>query len=241
MRKRKENYLNIKVKYKLLELYASLYKSIRIYIRYPVWIISDFITTPLWIITLLIPLLLFLPYKEWKNPITYQYFYWGMIGWSIISTSLWGFGMSLRREQQMGTLEYLYITNTNRIILQIGDTLRRLLMSIIELVYMAVIIQALFNTPIYINNPIMVLISFLGSYLICMGFGILYGAITLEIKNPGPLINILQFILLGLSGAFYSVMKLPPIIQLIALIIPFTYSFDIIRYYAFNELSLIHI
>lgn len=56
--------LSTRIRCMVLELYASAYNAIKTYVRYPMWIISDLLSTPLWLIMIMLPILLFLPKGE---------------------------------------------------------------------------------------------------------------------------------------------------------------------------------
>jgi len=232
-----ENYLNIRER--LLELYATTYKSIKIYFRYPMWIVSDILTTPLWILVLFIPILLFLPPGQWSNPTYIQYFYWGMVFWTIISSALWSFGMSIRREQQMGTIELLFLSNSSRLTLFAGRLATRFISLVTDLLVMALTIYLFFNTTVVIIDPLLLIFYLTLSIFLSLGFGMIYGGIVLKLKNPNALNNILQFIIMGLGGIFIPVQMLPEPLKKIALVFPFSYSVDLVRYAAMGTSTIL--
>jgi len=237
MQEKVGNFLNIREK--LLEIYASAYKSIKIYFRYPMWIISDIVTNPLWILMLLIPILLFLPPEEWSNSATYQYFYWGMVFWAIISSALWSFGMSIRSEQQLGTIEYLFLSNSSRVTLFTGRIATRLISLTTDLISMALGIYLIFNVMITIVNPLLLIFNLILSIFVSLGFGMIYGGIVLKLKNPRALNNILQFIIIGLGGVFVPIQVLPEPLRIIALVFPFSYCADLVRFAAMGSFTII--
>lgn len=237
MQERVESFLNIREK--LLEIYASAYKSIKIYFRYPMWIISDIVTTPLWILMLLIPILLFLPPEEWSNSATYQYFYWGMVFWAIISSALWSFGMSIRSEQQLGTIEFLFLSNSSRVTLFAGRIATRLISLTTDLISMALGIYLIFNVMIVIVNPVLLIFNLFLSIFVSLGFGMIYGGIVLKLKNPGALNNILQFIIIGFGGVFVPIQVLPEPLRTIALVFPFSYCADLVRFAAMGSFTIL--
>ena len=232
MRERREIFQNISLEKSLLELYAAIYNSVKNYIRYPMWIIADLLSTPLWLIMIMLPIMLFLPKNEWSNPEVYRHFYWGMIFWQIVSTALWSIGFAIRREQQMGTLEQLFLTNVNRIIMFAGRLVVTGIDLILSLIYMAVIMKIFFNVDIIVNNPTLIVIGLVLSTLISLGIGALYGSLVIKLKEIGALSNILQFILIGFSGIFFTIRKLPENLQIISYLLPYTYCIDFVRYAA---------
>jgi len=233
-----ENSQSINAKYPkgimsiFLELYATASRGYKIYFRYTAWFIADLITTPIWILVFLLPILMFLPKEQWNNPTTINFFFWAMVMWDIVGAGLWSFGQAIRREQQTGTLEFLFLTNANRIIMFTRSIFTRGLELIIMFAYMAIVFKLLFSVDIILRNILGVIFILTLGLLIAMGFGEIYGALVLRFKNIGPVTNILEFVILGISGIFFPISRLPDQIRLISLLSPFTYIAEMTRYMA---------
>ncbi|MEM4926003.1 MAG: ABC transporter permease, partial [Thermofilaceae archaeon] len=223
----------------LQELRAAASVSVRIYLRYPAWLVADIVTTPAWLVLFILPILLFLPREQWSNPQTLTMLFWGWIFWDIVSAGLWNFGNAIRREQQMGTLEFLMLTNASRAILFSRDIFSRIVSLALSLTYVYAFFTLLFNVKVVVINPVGVALSLLIGLFTAMGFGLLYGALVLRFKQVGPLNSILQFIILGLSGAFFPVTALPEGARVVALALPFTYSIDLLRHYSMGTPTLL--
>ena len=226
---RQEISLSTKIREIALELYAAAYNGIRTYFRYPMWIISDLITSPLWLLLFIIPMLLFLPPEKWSDPTTYQYFYWGMIFLDVISMALWSFGSAIRWEQQTGTLEYLYLTNASRLVLFATRMCSRLISFTMSALYLALLMTVMFGAQIKVADPLLLLLSLFLSLFTALGFGAIYAALVLKLKQVGPLNNILQYVLIGVSGIFFPVDRLPLELKVLAYLSPFTYCVDLVR------------
>ncbi|MCS7105449.1 MAG: ABC transporter permease [Thermofilaceae archaeon] len=242
-RKGGESFQNTKfttgVRTGLLELKAAAETGVRIYFRYPAWLIADIITTPAWLVLLVLPILLFLPREQWTNQETLTMLFWGWIFWDIVSAGLWNFGNAVRREQQTGTLEFLLLTNTNRAILFSRDIFSRFISITLSLAYVYFFFTTIFGVQALILNPFGVAASLLVGLFVSMGFGLVYGALVLRFKNVGPLNNILQFILLGLGGAFFPVTSLPEYLRLVSYALPHTYAADLLRHYGMGTETLL--
>ncbi len=214
----------------LMELYATAMRGYKIYFRYTAWFIADLITTPIWILVFILPMLMFLPKEQWSNPTTLNFFFWAMIIWDIVGAGLWSFGGAIRREQETGTIEFLFLTNANRIIMFTRSIFTRGLELIIMFIYMSIVFKLLFGIDIIlINLPGLILVLLLG-LLVAMGFGEIYGALVLRFKNVGPVTNIIEFVILGISGIFFPISKLPKQLITISLLSPFTYIAEMTRY-----------
>jgi ABC-2 type transport system permease protein len=216
----------------LLEIEAAATIGFKTYFRYIAWLISDIITTPAWLIMIIVPMLLFLPQEQWRDPLILNSFLWAMVLWDIVSSGLWTFGMAIRREQQTGTLEFLLLTNASRAILFSRNILTRLFSLTLSVIYSFAFFVFLFGINIILLNPILTLVTLLSGLVASLGFGLLYGAAVFKYKNVGPLTNILQFLILGICGIFFPVTTLPEPLRLIAYQLPFTYTADLLRHYA---------
>ncbi|MGB9708665.1 ABC transporter permease [Infirmifilum uzonense] len=223
----------------LVELSWVSRVALKIYLRYPAWIIADIITAPAWLVLLIFPVLMFLPKSQWSSPLVLNSFLWAMILWDIVSYGLWSFGMAIRREQQMGTLEFIYLTNANRVLIFARNIFARIISLTLTIAYTYVFFKLLFNIQVIIFDPLPVLLVLLLGLFTSMGFGLLYGALVLRFKDAGPLNNILQFIILGISGVFYPVSSLPESLRVVSMILPFTYISEILRYHALGMPTLI--
>jgi len=221
------------------ELEAAAQASLKIYLRYPAWLIADVLTTPAWLVLILVPILLFLPKSQWSSPQILSMLFWGFIFWDVVGAGLWSFGAAVRREQQMGTLEPLLLTNANRAILFSRDFFSRSVALALSLAYVYAFFTVIFGVNPLILNPVGVAASLLLGLLASMGFGLVYGALVLRFKNVGPLNNVLQFVIMGLCGAFVPVTSLPEALRVVSYAIPHTYAVDLLRHYGLGTPTLL--
>lgn len=213
------------------ELEAAAQASLKIYLRYPAWLIADVLTTPAWLVLILVPILLFLPRSQWSSSQVLSMLFWGFIFWDVVGAGLWSFGAAVRREQQMGTLEPILLTNANRAILFSRDLFSRSFALALSLAYVYGFFTVIFGVKPLVLNPAGVAASLLLGLLASMGFGLVYGALVLRFKNVGPLNNVMQFIIMGLCGAFVPVASLPEGLRAVSYAIPHTYAVDLLRHY----------
>ena len=227
-----------KLLYLVKEIKLALWKEFKEYSRYPLWFISDMIALPMWLLFFMLPAMLFVPEEELTDGFFYRNFYWGWIFLVLIYTSLRVVGMSIRREQINGTLELLFSTNANRIILFIGRAGPLLLDVLITSAYTAVVFHTAFHVTLTPINPVLTLYSLAMLVIITIGFSTLYGAAILKFKEPAILTNLLQIALIFLTGAFFPIKNLG-ILSYVSLAIPLTYAIDLARHAALGTPSLI--
>uniref|UniRef100_A0A7C3SN68 ABC transporter permease n=2 Tax=Thermofilum pendens TaxID=2269 RepID=A0A7C3SN68_THEPE len=223
----------------LLEVRAAAEAGLKSYFRYVAWLVTDVITTPAWLVLFVTPVLLFLPKEQWGDPRTLNFFFWGFILWDVVSAGLWSFGMAVRREQQMGTLEFLMLTNASRAVLFSRNLYPRMLGLALSLVYVYAFFRVIFGVEVLLLNPLGVAAVLLVGMAASLGFGLVYGALVFNFKNVGPLNSILQFVLLGLSGVFFPPALYPEPLRTLALATPFTYVADLLRFYAMSAQTVL--
>jgi len=227
------------IRARLLEAWAAAWLGVKIYFRYPAWIVADIVTTPIWLIVFILPILLFLPRDMWGNPETLNFFFWAMVMWGIVSSGFWSFGNTIRWEQEAGTIEQLFLTNASRAVVFARRIFSNLITITIDTAYTAVVFTLLFEVPLYFRNPLGVAAALLVGLLSAAGFGLTYGALVLRFKNVGPLNNVLQFIILGLCGIFVPITVLPEPLRAVAMALPYTYVADLVRHEAMGAPTLL--
>jgi len=222
------NYIFTRIKKLVYEIKLALWKEFKRYFRYPLWFLSDMITLPMWLLFFMLPAILFIP-DETAVGFFYKNFYWGWIYLILIYTSLKIVGLSIRQEQIEGTLELLFSTNANRIILFIGRAGPLLINVLITAVYTAIIFYTAFHVSLEPVDPFLTIYSLATLTAITIGFSSMYGAIVLKFKEPAILTNLLQIALVFLTGAFYPIENLG-VFSYVSLLIPLTYAIDLARH-----------
>jgi ABC-2 type transport system permease protein len=147
----------------------------------------------------------------------------------------------LKRVQQdvyYGTLEAVFVTPVSRLAYLIGPLLSELIIKGIFFIpiYLIVLISGnnLLNISIIGFSLLVSLISIINQ----MSIGIFYGMLAILYRQASFVITITFTLVQFLCGAFIPVKAyeslhavIGPIIKYIAMAFPYTYSFDLIRYY----------
>ncbi|MFQ5892669.1 MAG: ABC transporter permease, partial [Candidatus Methanofastidiosia archaeon] len=132
-----------------------------------------------------------------RNTGTANYVAYMVIGaniFMIVAGSLWNFGFWVRREQQTGTLESIYLTPTNKILILGGVAFYGAFRNIINFGIAFILGCYIFGVNPFQGN-ILVAILFLSFGLIPIyGLSFLYGALILKLKEANALIQLAQWI-----------------------------------------------
>ncbi|OLD02859.1 hypothetical protein AUG19_07185 [archaeon 13_1_20CM_2_54_9] len=214
----------------------------RIYLRYPSWIASEFITLPAWFLLLAIGVASWAPKggvtAAFSSTSVFNFFYWGFIFLIIFSTSIWGIGQSIRNEQLQGTLEQLFLAPVSRVSIISGRFARTMVTDLAIIVYTSILLGTLSHETVGVQNPLLLVGVYTFLELAVLGFGLIFAALTFRLKSFNLLSNLTQFMVIGLCGLFFPVSILGPL-RVVSMAIPFTYFADMFRYAGYGGATLL--
>ena len=235
------NSRNINFTQRLFEEFkASFLKDLRSYVRYPAWVLGEFISTPLWFFFFALGVTLFAPVTASSSRVGgMSFFFFGFIFIILFSTSVWGVGQSVRNEQTAGTLEQFFLAPVNRITLIVGRWARVFLTDTVIISYTTLVLYLFGGGLITLLDPALFLFS-LGLYEVALiGFGLLVAALTLRIKSYNTLANLVFFGYMILTGALFPVTVIPMPFRYVSMAIPFTYFNDLMRHAALGAPTIL--
>jgi ABC-2 type transport system permease protein len=223
----------------LVEFRASFVKDLRSYVRYPAWVLGEFISTPLWFFFFALGVTLFAPTTTSTSPGGgLAFFFFGFIFIILFSTSVWGVGQSIRNEQTAGTLEQFFLAPVNRATLIVGRWARVFLTDALIISYTTLLLYLLGGGLVTLLHPVSFLFS-LGLYEVALiGFGLTMAALTMRIKSYNTLSNLVFFGFMILTGALFPVTVIPMPFRYVSLAIPFTYFNDLMRHAALGSATI---
>lgn len=225
----------------LEEFRAAFLKDLRSYVRYPAWVIGEFISNPLWFFFFALGVTLFAPTTASSSRIGggISFFFFGFIFIILFGTSVWGVGQSVRNEQMAGTLEQFFLAPVNRVTLIVGRWARVFLTDIIIIGYTTLVLYVFGGTFVTLLNPTLFLLS-LGLYEVALiGFGLFIAALTLRIKSYNTVANLVFFGYIILTGALFPVTVIPIPFRYVSMGIPFTYFNDLMRHAALGTTTIL--
>jgi ABC-2 type transport system permease protein len=225
------------------EFRASFLKDLRSYVRYPAWMLGEFISTPLWFFFFGLGVTLFAPVASSSTAASQldtglSSFFFGFVFLILFSTSIWAVGQSVRNEQTSGTLEQFFLAPANRVTLILGRWARVFLTDSLIISYVTLLLYFL-GTAITILNPIAFLFSVAVYELSLVGFGLLMAGLTMRIKAYNSIGNLLFFGYMILTGALFPISVLPTPVRYFSMVIPFTYLNDIMRHAALGTTTIL--
>jgi ABC-2 type transport system permease protein len=134
--------------------------------------------------------------------------------------AFWDLGLWLRKEQQAGTLEALYVTPADRRWILVGLAGFNLVRGVANLLLSFAIGSLVFGIdPFGRNYPLALAFLAVGAVPL-YALSLLYGTLVLRFKEADALIQIAQVALTLLIGVYYPVTILPGLLRFMAYLVP---------------------
>jgi len=153
----------------------------------------------------------------------------GAATFTVVSLMLWLIGYWVRREQETGTLESLYLAPASRFWILTGVTSYAFVRAFAAFLIAIALGSVIFQVNPFENGVGVALLFLALGLLPLWGLAFMFGAFIMKIKEADSVIQVLQWVLAFLIGVFYPLSLLPPFMQTIAGLFPPTVMTDGIR------------
>jgi ABC-2 type transport system permease protein len=131
-----------------------------------------------------------------------------------------------------GTLEYLYSAPGSRYAYYVGVVVSEVILSLP--IFIPLLILLILVSGVGVANLLLMLLASVGVLISLTAMGIMIALLALIWKQVGSLVNLLGILFEMIAGAYLPLSVFPRAIQYIAYFLPFTWGYDIIRYYSFG-------
>lgn len=148
---------------------------------------------------------------------------------TLVTGAMWNIGYWMRREQQTGTLEALYLTPTGRGVMVAGVSLYHAVRGLFTSTVAYVAGCLLFGVNPFQGDIFLAYLFLLVGMIPLYGLSFLFGALVLRLKEANALVSLMQWVVSFLVGAFFPVTFFPPLLQAIALAFPPTWMTNGVR------------
>lgn len=145
-----------------------------------------------------------------------------------VTAVFWGMGYSLKADMDAGVLESNWLAPLPRPLLLIGRTITSMFITAITSTVMLLAAGRLFGFDIT-GDVLPALLSVVPMLVGLYGFGFAFAALVLVMKDANTMVDVSNFLVEMLSGANFPVKVLPGWLLPVALAIPLTYGFDMVR------------
>ncbi|MBV7339078.1 ABC transporter permease [Chloroflexi bacterium TSY] len=131
-----------------------------------------------------------------------------------------------------GTLEYLYSNPTSRYAYYVGTVIAKIVVG--SIVFLPLYLFLVLYAQTSLVNVGMMLLASLFVLVALTAMGILIALLALLWRQVGALVAVLSILFEMLSGAYIPLSVYPKAAQVVAYFLPYTWGYDLIRYYSFN-------
>lgn len=153
----------------------------------------------------------------------------GSIGWGFLWSIMGATSASLTTEMLQGTLESILLTSTRIITMMFAYTLFGCFFGLLSIGIMLFVGYFMFGISAFATANIFTLLIFILSATMMMGFGLMFGGLTIWLKDIGDTIPLIQNIVMFFCGVYFPITVLPSLIRPISYFMPFYYSIEGLR------------
>lgn len=221
-----------------ITLKATVSKDLRVAIRYLPNLIGNFVQLGVRVMFfLLLSNLISLNGEEtvgrdMTNLDLFIFFQGALLLFVFIRTALWTPINSVNRDLYNGTLEFLYSNPISRYAYYAGTILAEAILGLV--VFLPLYLVLVFASNASIQDMLMVLLVCLTVLVTLVAMGIMISLLGLLWRQVNSIAEVLNISFELLAGAYFPVTAFPAVIQYLAYLLPFTWGYDLIRYYSFG-------
>jgi ABC-2 type transport system permease protein len=147
---------------------------------------------------------------------------------AFLGVSLNSFQSMIRSEQQMGTLEFLLISNTRLEFLILYSGLINFVNAFVNVTILLLLVVFLFQVPMIVNVPVAFLTMLL-TVTSLSGLGLMSAGIVMVTKIGDPVTWVITTLTGLLSGVLFPVEYLPHALRIVSLALPTTHALHVLR------------
>ncbi|MBE3599474.1 MAG: ABC transporter permease [Limnochordaceae bacterium] len=152
----------------------------------------------------------------------------GIMAMVVVMAVMTGLAGAVSREREIGTLDGLLIAPVPRLSLILGKAISQSVRGLAQGALVLLLGIVLFGVQVKGSLWMVALMLLLGVFSF-VGVGILVSAISTEQETALTVMMTLTFPMMFLSGAFFPVDQMPPVLQVISRFIPLSYVIDSLR------------
>lgn len=212
---------------------AVFLRNLKLYTSYKIWIVS----TVIWPIPLLaLNVYQYMAFGTEAN-VSEALRQYGGIGMIVVGTIvyllynrlLWGTGVSIQSERWMGTVEVLFLTPTNKMIILLASGLSSLIEASWWIVSIFLSGWAIFGVEPQVSSLPAVIASIISTMAALVSVGVFFAGFFVLTRAADQLASGLQAPIRFFSGVAFPVSALPQMLQYISYMIPVTYGILALR------------
>ena len=146
--------------------------------------------------------------------------------------TLWAPINAVSNDLYNGTLEFLYSNPGSRYAYYVGTVVTEIVISLVF--FLPLYVFLILYSGAEVSNMLMVLLVCIIVAITLTAMGIMIALLALLWRQVSSIANILGVLFEFLAGAYLPVTAFPQILQYVAYLLPYTWGYDLIRYYSFE-------
>jgi ABC-2 type transport system permease protein len=159
------------------------------------------------------------------------FFLGSLILYIFTRSTLWGPINAVTNDLYNGTLEYLYSNPSLRYAYYVGTVLAEVTTSLG--IFLPIFTLLVIYARVNLNSLLLVLLACVIVLTALTAMGIMIALLALIWRQVGSVASVLGILFEMLAGAYLPISAFPQPVQYLAYFLPFTWSYDLIRYYSF--------
>ncbi|MEM0004866.1 MAG: ABC transporter permease [Desulfurococcaceae archaeon] len=212
----------------------------RAYAVFKAYFVSEFIRSrgfiyglmsmALWITMFSAPVIMFTGSDVNVNEVATRIFI-GIMLFLFFSTASWDWAAEIRWMINEGRIEYYIASGSGFLPHYLGILPISILWLIIALIVNYILLSILWSPPtIRVLNLVLFIYGF-ALFLMClMGYALILGGTMISTSAVGFIVEIINFVLPVATGGLFPLKLMPEPLQVFALLTPFSYTAELIRY-----------
>lgn len=148
---------------------------------------------------------------------------------TLVTRAFWDIAYWLRFEQEIGTLEAVYLTPTSSLTLAGGVALYSAIRGLLTTSLAYLLGCLVFRVNPFQGDLLLALLFILAGLIPLYALAFLFGALVLKVKETNALVGLMQWLVSFLMGIFFPVAVLPPLVRTLALAFPPTWMVNGVR------------
>ncbi|MHB0884459.1 MAG: ABC transporter permease [Bacillota bacterium] len=218
-------------------IWAAARRELKIFVRYPSWFIAMLIWPSLFPLGYIFTSRALAGpngeglarYVSFTGTTDYiSYILTGTVIWMWLNTMLWNFGLSLRTEQQRGTLEANWLAPVPKWFLLAGSVLVDALQWTFFLIVGGAEFYLLYGLRIH-GSPLLLGLVMLASLPSIYGLGFIFASLVLWAKDVQKAVDAVRGTMMIFCGITYPIAVLPLWMQSVSHWLPLTHSINATR------------
>ncbi len=145
--------------------------------------------------------------------------------------TLWAPINAVSTDLYNGTLEFLYSSPGSRYAYYVGTVITEIVISLVFFVPLFLFLAVYSHAGV--RNMLMVLLVCIVVAITLTAMGIMIALLALLWRQVNSIANVVGVLFEFLAGAYLPVTVFPQVLQYLAYLLPYTWGYDLIRYYSF--------